>query len=66
MLSRIELMQEIPWLILKHHKGFGNGSLNDKETMALIKGELHHIARNSYYKYKQELIASGHAYTMHG
>lgn len=36
--------------IKKHAKDFG-GSLTDKETMELCK-----IARNSYYKYKRELI----------
>ncbi|MBQ8999819.1 MAG: recombinase family protein [Clostridium sp.] len=36
--------------IKKHAKDFG-GSLTDKETMELCK-----IARNSYYKYKKELI----------
>lgn len=44
-------------LILKYNKAFGKGSLNDTETMAIIKGELNHIARNTYYKYKSELIA---------
>lgn len=36
--------------IKKHAKDFG-GSLNDKEVMELCK-----IARNSYYKYKREII----------
>lgn len=36
--------------IKKHAKDFG-GSLTDKEVMELIK-----IARNSYYKYKKEII----------
>lgn len=36
--------------IQKHCRDFG-GSLTDKETMELCK-----IARNSYYKYKKELI----------
>ncbi|MBR5121403.1 MAG: recombinase family protein [Oscillospiraceae bacterium] len=44
-------------LILKYNKAFGKVSLNDAETMAIIKGELQHIARNTYYKYKSELIA---------
>lgn len=38
-------------IILKYNKEFGNGSLNDIETMRQI-GK---IARNSYYKYKGEL-----------
>lgn len=43
-------------LIEKHNKVFGNGSLNDIDTMALISGQLGTIARNSYYKYKRELM----------
>jgi len=38
--------------ILKYSKDFG-GSLKDVEVMQLIGG----IARNSYYKYKRELLA---------
>ena len=37
-------------LILKYCKDFGQGTLNDIETMKLIG-----IARNNYYKYKKEL-----------
>ena len=43
-------------LIEKHNKVFGNGTLNDLDTMALISGQLGTIARNSYYKYKRELM----------
>lgn len=43
-------------LIEKHNKAFGNGSLNDIDTIALISGQLGGIARNSYYKYKRELM----------
>ena len=38
-------------LILKYNRDFG-GCLNDKETMKLIG-----ISKNSYYKYKRELIS---------
>lgn len=39
--------------IFELNKDF-NGSLNDKETMAIIKQEMG-ISRNTYYKYKREL-----------
>ena len=43
-------------LIIKHNKAFGNGTLNDLDTMALINGtEGLKISRNTYYKYKREL-----------
>lgn len=40
-------------LILKYCKDFGQGTLNDTETMKQIG-----IARNTYYKYKKELKES--------
>ena len=40
-------------LIKKYSKDF-DGSLNDKDTMELIK-----LARNTYYKYKKELLEEG-------
>ena len=43
-------------MIIKHNKAFGNGTLNDLDTMALINGtEGLKISRNTYYKYKREL-----------
>lgn len=44
-------------LILKYNKAFGKGSLNDIDTIAVIRDKLNHISRNTYYKYKAELIA---------
>ena len=41
-------------LIRKFNKSFG-GSLNDLETIDLIKGRLDTISRNSYYKYKAKV-----------
>lgn len=44
-------------IIKKHNKDFiGKHGLTDIETMDLIKGKLGTIARNSYYKYKRELL----------
>ena len=42
-------------LILKHCKTFGNGTLNDIDTLALINGNIR-CSRVSYYKFKKELI----------
>ena len=42
-------------LIVKHHKAFHNGNLNDIDCMALINGTCG-ITRNTYYKYKKELF----------
>lgn len=44
-------------LILKHCKTFGNGNLNDIDTLALINGNIK-CSRVSYYKFKKELIES--------
>ena len=41
--------------IRKHSKDF-DGTLNDAEVMKLIKGEEGSIARNTYYKYKREIM----------
>lgn len=41
-------------LILKHCKTFGNGNLNDIDTLALINGNIK-CSRVSYYKFKNEL-----------
>ena len=41
-------------LILKHCKTFGNGNLNDTDTLALINGNIK-CSRVSYYKFKGEL-----------
>jgi len=46
---------EMKALIVKYHKSF-NGTLNDKDTMAMLKGQAGGIARNTYYKYKGELM----------
>lgn len=47
---------EMKALIKKYHKAF-NGTLNDKDTMAMLKGQTGGITRNTYYKYKAELLA---------
>ncbi|SDA29292.1 Site-specific DNA recombinase [Ruminococcus sp. YE71] len=44
-------------MIVKYHKAFGKGTLNDIDTMAMINGQGVGVARNSYYKYKSELFA---------
>jgi len=44
-------------MIVKYHKAFGNGTLNDIDTIAMINGQGVGVARNSYYKYKAELFA---------
>lgn len=46
---------EMKMLIKKYHKVF-NGTLNDKDTMAMLKGQTGGITRNTYYKYKKELL----------
>lgn len=45
---------QVKELILKHCKTFGNGSLNDIDTLALINGNIK-CSRVSYYKFKKEL-----------
>lgn len=44
-------------MIVKYHKAFGKGTLNDIDTMAMINGQGVGVARNSYYKYKAALFA---------
>ena len=46
---------QVKELILKHCKTFGNGTLNDIDTLALINGNIK-CSRVSYYKFKKELI----------
>ena len=48
-------------LIVKHNKTFGNGTLNDLDTIALINGTSDlKVSRNTYYKYKRELTEVHH------
>lgn len=42
-------------LIIKYNKVFG-GALNDKDTLALIKEQTDGLNRNTFYKYKKELM----------
>lgn len=46
---------EMKELIVKYHKSF-NGTLNDKDTIAIIRGQTDGLSRNTYYKYKRELL----------
>ena len=41
-------------LIRKYHKDF-DGTLNDIDTMNVIRGKLGKLARNTYYRYKKEI-----------
>lgn len=44
-------------IITKQNKDF-SGSLNDTDTINLIKGQIGSITRNTFYKYKKELFES--------
>lgn len=48
------ISDNIKEIIKSKHKDF-NGSMNDTETIAYIKGTVGHCARNTYYKCKKEL-----------
>lgn len=47
---------EVKELMKQYHKMYG-GSLNDISMMDLIRGRMGKIARNTYYRYKKELLA---------
>lgn len=46
---------EMKALIVKYHKSF-EGKLNDKDTLAIIRGQTDGLSRNTYYQYKKQLV----------
>lgn len=46
---------EMKRLIQRYNKAF-SGSLNDSDTLAIINGQTAGLSRNSFYKYKRELL----------
>lgn len=48
--------QQAKEVIRKYNKSFG-GTLDDTETIDMLRGKLNTISRNSYYKYKAHLKA---------
>lgn len=46
---------EMKELIVRYSKNF-NGTLNDKDTIAIIRGQTSGLSRYTYYKYKSQLL----------
>ena len=48
-------------IIYTHNKSFC-GNMNDKDTIDLLKGKLSKMSRNTFYKYKREMLSTESIY----
>lgn len=55
--------KEAKEIIVKKNKYF-EGSLNDRDTITFIKGAMGKFNRNTYYKYKRELLFKAYIETV--